>query len=502
MGNVIAKQKIDFTEEVNLRHFNLLRSVGRGSFGKVRIVERKDTKKLYALKYISKIDCIRMEALTNVLRERNILEELDHPFICNLRFAFQDPDYMYMVLDLMLGGDLRFHISRRRFIESVIRFWVAELACAIRYLHNKGIVHRDIKPDNILLDNKGHVALTDFNIATKRKHGAMLSSQSGTYSYMAPEIFIGQGYDEGVDWWSLGVLFYECVYGTRPFVEEDARRLKKAIVKNTIHFPTHCTVSVSPECVSAIQGFMDRNPKTRLGCGSDGFDRIRNHPFFRHLDWGRLERKEIEPPFVPDRGQGNFDITYDLEELLLEQNPLEARTRRYKTPHHHKYARDLQLIERRFRRFDYLQYERYLGYTDPVRRCVGQPPAWVKPLDSLEEQRSTLPAHPSKDKKKKKKLGKSLPNLKLEMSNLESSDLPSPPQSAPFESIAPKTGFVQHIATALRPKPKGRDRGNSILGIHTSPAPRQNSFFNLTSKKRSKDMVNMSLPAHRHRRNR
>ncbi|KAJ1658427.1 Serine/threonine kinase, partial [Dispira simplex] len=192
MGNITAKQKIDFTEEVNLRHFNLLRSVGRGSFGKVRIVERKDTKKLYALKYISKIDCIRMEALTNVLRERNILEELDHPFICNLRFAFQDPDYMYMVLDLMLGGDLRFHISRRRFIESVIRFWIAELACAIRYLHNKGIVHRDIKPDNILLDSKGHVALTDFNIATKRRHGAKLSSQSGTYSYMAPEIFIGQ----------------------------------------------------------------------------------------------------------------------------------------------------------------------------------------------------------------------------------------------------------------------------------------------------------------------
>ncbi|KAJ1907782.1 Serine/threonine kinase [Tieghemiomyces parasiticus] len=142
MGNVVVKEKVDFSEEVNLRHFNLLRSVGRGSFGKVRIVERRDTKKLYALKYISKAECIRMEALTNVFRERDILEDVDHPFVCNLRFAFQDEEYMYMVIDLMMGGDLRFHITRRRFIENVIRFWIAEMACAIRYLHSQGIVHR------------------------------------------------------------------------------------------------------------------------------------------------------------------------------------------------------------------------------------------------------------------------------------------------------------------------------------------------------------------------
>ncbi|KAJ1981572.1 Serine/threonine kinase [Dimargaris xerosporica] len=371
MGNVVLKEKVDFTEE--------------------------DTKKLFALKYISKEECIRKRALTNTFRERDILEELAHPFICNLRFAFQDDDYMYMVMDLMIGGDLRFHITRRRFIENVIRFWIAELACAIVYLHNRGIVHRDIKPDNILLDEKGHVALTDFNIATRPKTGTPLRSHSGTYSYMAPEILANKGYTYSVDWWSLGVLFYECIYGKRPFRSDDTKKIKHAIQHETIKFPTQSTVACSPECISAMQGFLDRDISTRLGCGPDGLQRIKDHPFFRHMDWDRLEKKGVSPPFVPDQDRSNFDITYDLEELLLEQNPLEARPRKRKGEIKGKFSKELQLIERKFRVFDYLQYEKYEGYVDPVRKCVGQPPAWVKPLnepDAVEPARSQSTPRP------------------------------------------------------------------------------------------------------------
>ncbi|RKP33203.1 kinase-like domain-containing protein, partial [Dimargaris cristalligena] len=173
----------------------------------------------------------------------------------------------------------------------------------------------------------GHVALTDFNIATKLKSG-LLKSRSGTYCYMAPEILGDRGYSSSVDWWSLGVLFYELVYGKRPFPQEDARKLKNAILGETIRFPTQTTVNYSPDCISAVQGFLERDVTKRLGCGPDGFARIKEHPFFRNIDWDRLERREISPPFVPDADRSNFDITYDLEELLLEQNPLEGRPRK------------------------------------------------------------------------------------------------------------------------------------------------------------------------------
>lgn len=179
--------------------------VGKGAFGKVRIVERKDTGLTFALKYIRKDESrlyhltshlslqteiadvrdaivVRSESVRNIIRERRMLEHLNHPFLCNLRYSFQDIEYMYVVcaascpcsphgtdipcryivVDLMNGGDLRFHISRKTFTEEAVRFWIAELGCALRYIHKQGIVHRDIKPDNVLLDSEGHVHLADF----------------------------------------------------------------------------------------------------------------------------------------------------------------------------------------------------------------------------------------------------------------------------------------------------------------------------------------------------
>ncbi|CAG8584382.1 12763_t:CDS:2 [Acaulospora morrowiae] len=383
MGVSNGKYDVDFNEEVNLNQFKLLRVVGRGAFGKVRIVERKDTKKLFALKYIAKEECIRMDALINVFRERSMLEELDHPLVCNLRFAFQDDDYMYMVMDLMMGGDLRFHINRKTFTEDAIRFWIAELACAIRYLHSKGVVHRDIKPDNVLLDELGHVHITDFNIARHIRMDKPLTSHSGTCAYMAPEVFRGGGYGVTVDWWSLGVLFYECIYGRRPFESDNQEELKKLILRAPIKY-LDMDPPVSPACVSAIQDFLERDISRRLGCGPNGFELIQKHPFFRMFDWRALETKELNPIFRPSSDRINFDATYDLEELLLEEQPLEAKPRRWKS----KRRRDgessekeaqYQMIEEKFKPFDYTVFERYEGWVDPVTRCVADPPEWVKP---------------------------------------------------------------------------------------------------------------------------
>ncbi|ORX89718.1 kinase-like protein [Basidiobolus meristosporus CBS 931.73] len=391
MGNLKSKHFED-GEDVTLNHFVLQNSVGRGSFGKVRIVEHKETKKQYALKYINKVECIRMNALKNVLRERNILEKLDHPFICNMRFAFQDECNMFMALDLMLGGDLRFHLNRRRFSEEAVRFWITELACGLRYLHKQSIIHRDIKPDNILLDQAGHAHLTDFNIAIAYTDKP-LWSRSGTYNYMAPEIFSSQGYGTSVDWWSLGVVFYEAIYGKRPFIFDHADKVKEAIQHAEIQFPEASkTGPVSEECISAMKGFLERDVTQRLGCGPDGFLHIQQHPFFRDIDWDELEQKRSRPPFAPSQKQSNFDITYDLEELLLEQNPLETRPRKRNQKLRATLGKELERIEKEFRNFDYLLYERYPGYVDPLKMCVGDPPEWVKCVDpepALSDTRGT-----------------------------------------------------------------------------------------------------------------
>ncbi|OAD78368.1 serine/threonine protein kinase AGC family, partial [Phycomyces blakesleeanus NRRL 1555(-)] len=309
---------------VNLAQFESIRMIGKGSFGKVRMVrhvERRD--ECYAMKCISKEHCIKLNAVRNIIRERTILEQLAHPLVCNMRFAFHDASTMYMVMDLMLGGDMRFHISRQRHPENVIRFWMAELICAVKYLHFQGFVHRDIKPDNILLDQEGHIHLTDFNIACSipRKPQSLLRSRSGTIVYFAPEVFKGHGYNEDVDWWSVGITFYECIYGKRPWPgNETAEELAQTVLRGTICYPSTEGRSVSPSCVSAIQGFLEYEPNNRLGHGTSGWNRLVQHPFFHSVNWNAIDTKQTTPPFRPSSSQGNFDAIYDIEDLLVHSS--------------------------------------------------------------------------------------------------------------------------------------------------------------------------------------
>ncbi|KAK3678587.1 Serine/threonine kinase [Recurvomyces mirabilis] len=326
MGNSNGKPVV-LTDEVNLNHFRLLRVVGKGAFGKVRIVERKDTGLTFALKYIRKDEVVRSESVRNIIRERRMLEHLNHPFLCNLRYSFQDMEYLYIVLDLMNGGDLRFHITRKTLTEEAVRFWIAELGCALRYVHQQGIVHRDVKPDNVLLDSEGHVHLTDFNVASDYVPGKSLSSKSGTLAYLAPEVYGGRGYGTEVDWWSLGVLFYECIYNKRPFEAHHHDQLAQAIMKGDPAFPV-TNPPVSMPCLHAISSLLEKDKTLRIGAST--WISFTDNPFFREIDFEALERKEIEPIFCPSSEKTNFDATYDLEELLLEEAPLEARARKQK----------------------------------------------------------------------------------------------------------------------------------------------------------------------------
>ncbi|ROT36592.1 kinase-like protein [Sodiomyces alkalinus F11] len=357
MGNSQGKP-IDWDGEVTLNHFRLLRVVGRGAFGKVRIVERKDTGLSFALKYIRKDEVVRSESVRNIIRERRMLEHVNHPFICNLRYSFQDIEYMYLIVDLMSGGDLRFHISRKTFTEDAVRFWIAELGCALRYIHGQGIIHRDVKPDNVLLDADGHVHLTDFNVASDIVPGKTLTSKSGTLSYLAPEVYAGKGYDVRADWWSLGVLFYECIYNKRPFDGNSESTLSAQIQAANPKYPI-TSPPVSLPCLYAIRDALEPNRDKRMGSTWESFI---HHEFFSVIDFDLLEQKRIDPVFVPAADKTNFDATYDLEELLLEEAPLEARARRQKPREKlkedasEKEIREDELyrmIEAEFKPFDY-----------------------------------------------------------------------------------------------------------------------------------------------------
>ncbi|KAI9203129.1 kinase-like protein [Polychytrium aggregatum] len=391
MGNVSGKSYVpEDGAEIDLRQFEFLRNIGKGAFGKVRIVQKRDTQKMYALKYINKKKCVRMDAVENILRERRILEELKHPFVVNLWFAFQDDVNIYMVLDLMLGGDLRFHFERiKYFPEEAIRFYAAEIGCALSYLHSKGIVHRDLKPDNLLLDDDGHIHITDFNIARKIEEGKVLRSHSGTLCYM--EIFMDQGYTFSVDWWSLGIILFELTFGRTPFAGENHQGVQNDIVNAPLTFPSRHIIQkthINPalECIDIIRRLLERNVPSRLSCGPSGIRDFCSHPWFDDLDWVALENLELKPPFSPKSGEINFDPIYDLEEILLEEDPLEYRPwkpkrltetdsrKGIKAFQKSKSAADVQLeyLEQQFQTFDISIYDKYKG-------TEATPPGWAQP---------------------------------------------------------------------------------------------------------------------------
>ncbi|KZS94698.1 kinase-like protein [Sistotremastrum niveocremeum HHB9708] len=363
MGAVCCRpEPVDFDGDANLFHFSLLRSVGKGAFGKVRVVQHKQSRDLYALKYINKAKCVKMKAVANIIQERRLLEEIDHPFVVNLRYAFQDDENCFFVLDLMLGGDLRFHLDRLGSMqEDTVRFYVAEISSALAFLHEKKIVHRDLKPDNILLDEAGHAHLTDFNIAVHYSERRMLTGVAGSMAYMAPEVLAKKGYTHTIDWWSLGVCAYELVFGRRPFRGKTNSDLTHSISRDHVRFPEDADKKCSREGMQAIRQFLDRDPPRRLGCRQDGFEDLKRHPWFKTLDWDSLETKALTPPFVPDSKKANFDATHELEELLLEDNPLKARKRNPNQDINNLSA-EMRQMEEQFKSYDFRKMQRRSYY--------------------------------------------------------------------------------------------------------------------------------------------
>ncbi|XP_035779491.1 serine/threonine-protein kinase 32A-like isoform X2 [Anopheles albimanus] len=315
-------------EDVNFDHFQILRNIGKGSFGKVCIVQKKDSGNLFAMKYVSRSVCIGRGALGGVLKEVELLASLEHPFLVNLWFSFQDEEDLFMVCDLLAGGDLRYHLQHQvEFSEASVGLLVCELGSALDYLQKERVVHRDIKPDNILLDEEGHAHLTDFNIATRLPPDGLACSMSGTKPYMAPEVFLCAleevaGYSYPVDWWSLGVVAYEMRCGVRPFIVHSSTPL--AEVKNVLntqpHFPRHW----SDQFVDLLTKLLNVHPGARLSTLKE----LQLTRLLRGTDMERVLAKRTNPPFKPSKEHLNCDPSLELEEMIVETKPLHKKKKR------------------------------------------------------------------------------------------------------------------------------------------------------------------------------
>ncbi|XP_039587372.1 serine/threonine-protein kinase 32C isoform X2 [Passer montanus] len=289
----------DEREDVNFDHFQILRAIGKGSFGKVCIVQKRDTEKMYAMKYMNKQQCIERDEVRNVFRELEILQEIEHVFLVNLWYSFQDEEDMFMVVDLLLGGDLRYHLQQNvQFTEETVKLYICEMALALDYLRSQHIIHRDVKPDNILLDEQ------------------------------APEIFHsflsgGTGYSFEVDWWSLGIMAYELLRGWRPY-DIHSNNPVESLVQLFSTVSVQYSSAWSKEMVALLRKLLTVNPEHRFSC----LAHIQASAQLSAVVWSDVSEKRVEPAFVPNKGRLHCDPTFELEEMILESRPLHKKKKR------------------------------------------------------------------------------------------------------------------------------------------------------------------------------
>ncbi|KAK3553895.1 hypothetical protein QTP70_012728 [Hemibagrus guttatus] len=306
----------------SLEDFNFIKVLGKGSFGKVMLAELRGTDEVYAVKVLKKDVILQDDDVDCTLTEKRILAlARKHPYLTQLFCCFQTKDRLFFVMEYVNGGDLMFQIQRsRKFDEARSRFYAAEVTSALMFLHRNGVIYRDLKLDNILLDAEGHCKLADFGMCKEGiLDGITTTTFCGTPDYIAPEILQELEYGPSVDWWALGVLMYEMMAGQPPFEADNEDDLFESILHDDVLYP----VWLSKEAVSILKAFMTKSPNKRLGCVvSQGLEEaIKVHPFFKEIDWVLLEQRKIKPPFKPriktKRDVNNFDQDFTREEPVL-----------------------------------------------------------------------------------------------------------------------------------------------------------------------------------------
>ena len=301
--------------------FELKKVLGKGSFGKVMLAKLKGTSDCYfAIKALRKDVVLEDDDVECTLIEKRVLAlGCTHPFLTNLHCTFQTKDKLFFVMEYLKGGDLMFHIQEvGRFEAERARFYAAEIVCGLQFLHKNGILYRDLKLDNIMLDKEGHVKIADFGMCKENIRGdAKAMTFCGTPDYIAPEILKGLRYNQSVDWWSFGVLVYEMLIGQSPFHGSDEDELFVAICNDVPQVPRW----VGREAQDLLSLLLHREPAERLGMPGCPAGPIRCHAFFNKIDWENLEARKVIPPFQPRvrdaEDTSNFDSEFTAEKPQL-----------------------------------------------------------------------------------------------------------------------------------------------------------------------------------------
>ena len=321
VGTIFSKHKT--IKNVGVDDFKLIKVIGRGSYGKVCLVQYKQTNDLYAMKSLKKDVLLDQDQVESTLLEKNILQSLNYPFLVGMVFCFQTEERVYFVLPFVRGGELFQHLRQYKYFpEQKVKFYASVIGLALEYLHKNGIVYRDIKPENILLEEDGYLKLIDFGMAKILKEDEKANSFCGTPEYLAPEIITGEGHNRMADWWSFGTLIYEMLFGIPPFFNENVEKMYDLITKGDLRFPKK--FKVSDEAKDLLSKLLVKNQKERLGING-GFEEIKKHPFFKDIDFKAIEEKKVEAPFKPVLEDSfdvrNFDEEFTSEELVSSEIP-------------------------------------------------------------------------------------------------------------------------------------------------------------------------------------
>ena len=300
--------------KAKLEDFNFIRLIGVGSYGKVYVATKNSNDKLYAIKIINKNKINTNIEIKRIKTERNLLANINHPFIMKLNYAFQTKQSLYFITKFMHGGELNYHIYKEKnsyFSEEKTKFYAAEIILGLNYLHENNCIYRDLKPENVLIDKDGHIKLTDFGLSKLCDDSpCKTNSLCGTPEYLAPEILFEKDYGIEVDWWSLGVIIYEMLSGYLPFKIIPEEKITKNVYKKKIKIFNH----FSNVAKDLIKKLLEYNPKKRIG-----YELIINHPFFKDIDWNKIERKEVDPPFFPEIDKKNIFKYFNTENELNEE---------------------------------------------------------------------------------------------------------------------------------------------------------------------------------------